>query len=72
MESVTMDDDIEMMFEPQSTNDDQRKRMEHLRSMAKGFAEAIMECCQGGPRRALALRSVEVAAMWAVKSITHG
>jgi hypothetical protein len=67
-----MDDEIEKMFEPQPTNDDQRKRMQHLRDMAKAFAEAIVECCPGGPRRGLAIRAVEQASMWSIRAVTHG
>lgn len=69
-----MDEQVEKRFTPQSTNDEQRKRMQSgcSRDAAKAYTEALREHCPPSRERSLAETHAETAAMWATKAITHG
>lgn len=67
-----MDAEIEKRFEPQPTTDEQRLALQVLRSAAKAYTETLREFCQANREREEAETAIEVAAMWASKSVTHG
>lgn len=70
-EEKSMHDDIEKRFTPQPTDDSKRARLQCLRDAAKAYTEALREHCPASRERALAETSIEQAAMWASKAVTH-
>lgn len=50
-------------------SDDEIRKIEELREVAKDYAEAVFELVPGSAERTLALRALEESVMWAVKAI---
>lgn len=62
---------IENNFKYHAPKPGQPEKYEALRSLAKGFAEAIDQLCPDSREKALAMTNLEQSVMWANASIAR-